>query len=81
MPAVLHVSVYFHHLSYIETSCLNPGLIDDVLHGSSPKNPVHEIMVQGPQSKVIASHLQGLGVPKKMIQIDDKTNKKGKGKK
>ncbi|KAF7727001.1 hypothetical protein EC973_008114 [Apophysomyces ossiformis] len=51
------------------------------IHGSSPKNPMHEIMVQGPQIKHVSELLLGKGVPKRFIMIDDKTSKKGKGKK
>ncbi|KAI9489297.1 hypothetical protein BDB00DRAFT_981244 [Zychaea mexicana] len=51
------------------------------LAGSSPKNPVQEIMVQGPQIKNVSTILSNKGVPKRLIVIEDKTAKKGKGKK
>lgn len=46
--------------------------------GSSPKNPQQEIMVQGPQIKHVTEMLLSQGVPKKYIEVVDKT---GKGKK
>ncbi|KAI8145920.1 hypothetical protein BJV82DRAFT_602744 [Fennellomyces sp. T-0311] len=51
------------------------------LAGTSPKNPIQEIMVQGPQIKHVSTLLLNKGVPKRLIAIDDKTAKKGKGKK
>jgi translation initiation factor 2D len=46
--------------------------------GSSAKNPQQEIMVQGPQTKNVTELLLSQGVPKKYIEVVDKT---GKGKK
>ncbi|KAI8390842.1 uncharacterized protein BYT42DRAFT_554517 [Radiomyces spectabilis] len=51
------------------------------IHGVSPKNPLYEIMVQGPQIKNVSELLLRKGVPKKLIEVNDKTSKKGKGKK
>lgn len=51
------------------------------IHGVSPKNPLYEIMVQGPQIKNITHLLASKGVPVRFIDTDDKTAKKGKGKK
>ena len=56
-------------------------IIDNPLAGTSPKNPVQEIMVQGPQIKHVCTLLGNKGVPKRLIATDDKTSKKGKGKK
>ncbi|CAO3615572.1 unnamed protein product [Cunninghamella echinulata] len=51
------------------------------IHGTSPKAPLYEIMVQGPQIKNISELLQKKGIPKKFVSVDDKTSKKGKNKK
>ncbi|KAL9558325.1 hypothetical protein MBANPS3_000948 [Mucor bainieri] len=51
------------------------------IHGVSPKNPLYEIMVQGPQIKNITHLLVSKGVPSRFIDTEDKTAKKGKGKK
>ncbi|RCI04594.1 hypothetical protein CU098_011374 [Rhizopus stolonifer] len=51
------------------------------IHGVSPKNPLFEIMVQGPQIKTISELMINKGVPKKFIDVFDRTAKKGKGKK
>ncbi|KAI9323122.1 hypothetical protein BX666DRAFT_1883530 [Dichotomocladium elegans] len=44
--------------------------------GSTPKNPIFELLVQGPQFKHVQELLLSKGVPKKMIVFEDKTNKK-----
>ncbi|QDS77004.1 hypothetical protein FKW77_006114 [Venturia effusa] len=46
------------------------------LQGSSPKNPVMEVMVQGPQKDVVTKALEKRGVEKKWIEVVDKTKKK-----
>lgn len=48
----------------------------DRLQGSSPKNPVMEVMVQGPQKDAIIKALEKRGVNKTWIEIVDKTKKK-----
>ncbi|KAL0075733.1 hypothetical protein J3Q64DRAFT_1769015 [Phycomyces blakesleeanus] len=50
------------------------------IHGTSPKNPMHEIMVQGPQIKNVSQLVMDKGVPKRFVCVNDKTAK-GKGKK
>ncbi|CAO0798618.1 unnamed protein product [Mucor circinelloides] len=50
------------------------------VHGVSPKNPLYEIMVQGPQIKNITHLLISKGVPPRFIDTEDKTAKKGKKK-
>jgi len=45
---------------------------------SSEKNPVMEVVVQGPQSDTIAKALEKRGVDKKWIEIQDKTKGKKK---
>ncbi|KNG45674.1 eukaryotic translation initiation factor sui1 family protein [Stemphylium lycopersici] len=48
----------------------------DKLQGSSPKSPVMEVMVQGPQKDAIIKALEKRGVNKNWIEVIDKT--KGK---
>ena len=48
----------------------------DRLQGSSPKNPVMEVMVQGPQKDAIIKALEKRGVSRNWIEIVDKTKKK-----
>ncbi|KAF2268924.1 hypothetical protein CC78DRAFT_509581 [Lojkania enalia] len=48
----------------------------DLLKGSSPKNPVMEVMVQGPQKDAVIKALERRGVNKNWIEVVDKT--KGK---
>ena len=48
----------------------------DRLQGSSPKNPIMEVMVQGPQKDAIIKALEKRGVNKNWIEIVDKTKKK-----
>ncbi|KAL8709777.1 MAG: hypothetical protein Q9220_005563 [cf. Caloplaca sp. 1 TL-2023] len=49
------------------------------LAGSSPKRPVMEVMVQGPQKDVVVKALERRGVSRQWVEVNDKT-KKGKGK-
>ncbi|KAI9473486.1 MAG: hypothetical protein EXX96DRAFT_488456 [Benjaminiella poitrasii] len=52
------------------------------IQGVSPKNPLFEIMVQGPQIRHITELMISKGVPKRFIDTFDKTAKKGgKGRK
>lgn len=46
------------------------------LQGSSPKNPIMEVMVQGPQKDAITKALEKRGVEKRWIEVVDKTKKK-----
>jgi translation initiation factor 2D len=48
------------------------------LIGSSDKNPVMEVMVQGPQKDAILKALEKRGVDKKWVDVVDKTKKKKK---
>ena len=48
------------------------------LAGSSPKNPVHEIMVQGPQKDAVVKALEKRGVNRHWVGILDKTKGKKK---
>ncbi|KAI7891532.1 uncharacterized protein EV154DRAFT_464103 [Mucor mucedo] len=53
----------------------------NAIQGVSPKTPLFEIMVQGPQIKNVTELMLSKGVPKRFIDTIDKTAKKGKGKK
>ncbi|KAK8249449.1 hypothetical protein IWZ00DRAFT_271659 [Phyllosticta capitalensis] len=46
------------------------------LVGSSPKNPVMEVMVQGPQKDAVLKALEKRGVPGRWVDVVDKTKKK-----
>jgi translation initiation factor 2D len=46
------------------------------LIGSSPKNPVMEVMVQGPQRDAVIAALEKRGIDKRWIDVVDKTKKK-----
>ncbi|KAL9598166.1 MAG: hypothetical protein Q9219_004663 [cf. Caloplaca sp. 3 TL-2023] len=46
--------------------------------GSSPKKPVMEVMVQGPQKEAVIEALEKRGVHRQWIQINDKTKRKKK---
>ena len=48
------------------------------LHGSSPKNPVMEIMVQGPQKDAVLKALERRGVRSAWVEYTDKTKGKKK---
>lgn len=48
------------------------------LTGSSPKNPVQEIMVQGPQKDAVVKALEKRGVNRHWVEILDKTKGKKK---
>ncbi|KAF2688587.1 hypothetical protein K458DRAFT_149416 [Lentithecium fluviatile CBS 122367] len=51
----------------------------DRLQGSSPKNPVMEVMVQGPQKDAILKALEKRGVHRNWVEVVDKTKGKKKG--
>ncbi|KAF2728192.1 eukaryotic translation initiation factor SUI1 family protein [Polyplosphaeria fusca] len=51
----------------------------DRLNGSSPKNPVMEVMVQGPQKDAVIKALEKRGVNKSWVEVIDKTKGKKKG--
>lgn len=51
----------------------------DRLQGSSPKNPVMEVMVQGPQKDAIIKALEKRGVHRNWVEVTDKTKGKKKG--
>jgi translation initiation factor 2D len=51
----------------------------DRLQGSSPKNPIMEVMVQGPQKDAILKALEKRGVHRNWVDVVDKTKGKKKG--
>ncbi|KAF2119035.1 hypothetical protein BDV96DRAFT_515986 [Lophiotrema nucula] len=51
----------------------------DRLMGSSPKNPVMEVMVQGPQKDAVIKALEKRGVSRGWVEVVDKTKGKKKG--
>jgi translation initiation factor 2D len=51
----------------------------DRLQGSSPKNPVMEVMVQGPQKDAVIKALEKRGVHRNWVEVVDKTKGKKKG--
>ena len=76
-------------VSGLEAFYINPHLLGEELQkacasatnvsqliGSSPKNPVQEIMVQGPQKDIITKALEKRGMHRQWIELLDKT--KGK---
>ncbi|KAL8946404.1 MAG: hypothetical protein Q9222_007197 [Ikaeria aurantiellina] len=77
-------------LSGVETFHIHPQLLAEELQkacasstsvsqlaGSSPKKPVMEVMVQGPQKEIMVKALEKRGVHRQWIEFNDKT-KKGK---
>jgi translation initiation factor 2D len=50
----------------------------DKLQGSSPKNPVMEVMIQGPQKDAIIKALEKRGVHRNWVEVVDKTKGKKK---
>lgn len=48
-----------------------------LLAGASPKNPVVEVMVQGPQREAVIKALERRGVRKEWVEVVDRTKKKG----
>ncbi|MCJ1307287.1 hypothetical protein MMC25_000933 [Agyrium rufum] len=60
----------------LQKACASSVSIQQAV-GSSPKTPVMEIMVQGPQTEVIMKALEKRGVDRRWVEVTDKT-KKGK---
>ena len=59
----------------LQKACASSTSVGQLV-GSSPKNPVIEIMVQGPQKDVVCTALEKRGVNRHWIEVVDKT--KGK---
>lgn len=78
-------------ISGVEVFHINPQLLADELQkacasstsvnqlmGSSPKNPVQEILVQGPQKDAVFKALEKRGISKQWIEVVNKTKGKNK---
>ena len=61
----------------LQKSCAGSSSVNQMV-GSSPKNPVQEIMVQGPQKDTVVKALEKRGVHRQWIEILDKTKGKKK---
>ena len=62
----------------LQKACASSTSVNQ-LAGSSPKNPVQEIMVQGPQKDAVVKALERRGVNRHWIKVLDKTKtKKGR---
>jgi translation initiation factor 2D len=59
----------------LRKTCAGSTSVDQLV-GSSPKNPVMEVMVQGPQKQTVLSALEKRGVTSKWVDVVDKTKKK-----
>lgn len=59
----------------LRKTCAGSTSVDQTA-GSSSKNPVMEVMVQGPQSQVVLAALEKRGVDKRWIDVVDKVKKK-----
>lgn len=42
------------------------------MHGSSPKQPIVEVLIQGPQTAAVLDILEKRGVKKSFIVVEDK---------
>ncbi|KAF2199984.1 RNA binding protein-like protein Ligatin/Tma64 [Delitschia confertaspora ATCC 74209] len=62
----------------LRKSCAGSTSVDKLV-GSSPKNPVMEIMVQGPQKEAVLKALERRGVGRGWVEVVDKTKGKKKG--
>lgn len=58
--------------------CAGSASVDQLV-GSSMKNPVMEVMVQGPQRDAVIKALERRGVDKRWVDVVDKTKGKKKG--
>jgi len=59
----------------LQKSCASSTSVGQLM-GSSPKNPVMEVMVQGPQKDMVLKALERRGVKKEWVEVVDKTKKK-----
>ena len=59
----------------LQKACASSTSVNQLV-GSSPKTPLIEVMVQGPQSQAIIKALEGRGVNRQWIDINDKTKRK-----
>jgi translation initiation factor 2D len=61
----------------LRKACAGSSSVEQ-LHGSSPKNPVMEIMIQGPQKDAVLKALERRGVRPAWVEFVDKTKGKKK---
>ncbi|KAL2054416.1 hypothetical protein ABVK25_005164 [Lepraria finkii] len=61
----------------LQRACASSTSVNQLV-GSSPKNPVQEIMVQGPQKDAVVKALEKRGVNRHWIEVLDKTKGKKK---
>lgn len=61
----------------LQRTCAGSASVAQLM-GSSPKNPVMEITVQGPQKKAVEMYLEKRGVSARFMNVLDKTGGKGK---
>jgi len=61
----------------LQKACASSTSVNQLV-GSSPKNPVQEIMVQGPQKDAVVKALEKRGVNRHWIEVLDKTKGKKK---
>ncbi|KAL8769876.1 MAG: hypothetical protein Q9209_004314 [Squamulea sp. 1 TL-2023] len=61
----------------LQKACASSTSVNQ-LAGSSPKKPVMEVMVQGPQKDAIFKALERRGVNRQWVEVNDKTKKKKK---
>ena len=59
----------------LQKACASSTSVSQLV-GSSPKNPVHEVLVQGPQKEIIIKALEKRGVNRHWVEVVEKT--KGK---
>ncbi|KAF2671586.1 hypothetical protein BT63DRAFT_369624 [Microthyrium microscopicum] len=59
----------------LRKTCAGSTSVDHLV-GSSPKHPVMEVMVQGPQAQTVQTALEKRGIDKRWIEVVDKTKKK-----
>ncbi|KAF2640883.1 eukaryotic translation initiation factor SUI1 family protein [Massarina eburnea CBS 473.64] len=62
----------------LRKTCAGSTSVDQLM-GSSPKNPVMEVMVQGPQKDAVLKALEKRGVNRTWVDVVDKTKGKKKG--
>ena len=61
----------------LQKACAGSASVNQLV-GSSPKNPVQEIMVQGPQKDAVVKALEKRGVHRQWVEVLDKTKGKKK---
>jgi len=59
----------------LQKTCASSTSVSQLV-GSSPKSPVMEVMIQGPQKDAVIKGLEKRGVKRQWIEVVDKTKKK-----